>query len=973
MATGATPAPQSGDPLADRLRTVQDLCERGAPLDAVMAAVRAEGLSGLARRTFDTQVLSGPLGARFDTAVKRGPARRREFIEHLRPYLATVDPRVKRELPVERRLAYHLVEHRDLAELVEGDALTRVVAAAAEPAKRVRKHLRWYADLPFRGELPESLFRLRAADLVPITQIDEVEWTGGRLRVSGHAYLAGLSVRRRRFNRATVVLRGPRGLPPIRLRTRRVLRPEATHGAREPGCNYDWSGFVAELRPWSLRWRAALRAVVRGGKRLLRRRPTVQDTTTWRAEIVIWSRVARAKGLLRGPVIGRTERPDGLPVRPGWWVRPVWTSDRALQVVLQPTRAELTEVRRDGDRMELRVFLPGRAVTKGHARLGGHRMSADFTPVEGGTEVVVALTVPTLLQEKDGRRLWIEPKGDPAATVMLGRAAESRWIEGDREITVLRDRRDRVVVSAHRVRPVISELRWHDDGTLTLAGTYPDPDPGPRALSLRHRTGLVYTVPMERSGDRFTLCLAPAAMPRFGAAVPLASGTWTLAIRHPAREVVPFRVDHALLGSLDEEPRARDGREYRFVSTRYDVPLLSVAERRPDDEKGAAGLYGLQRAFYPAQRSQPLRDATVYVAYDGRQYEGNVRAIYEELIRRGDDREHIWVVKDGAFVPPGSAELGAEGSIRPTVVRAGSREHYEALARSRNLITNAFLPTWFRAREDQRVVQTWHGTPAKRIGNDLPHMARDPRPPAWHRQAAEVRNWDLLISQSPWATPILRRAFGYQGEIIESGYPRNDLLSAAERGSGGGEQAAAIRRRLGVPDDVRLVLYAPTYRDYDRKNASVKLDLTRARQALGADHRLLVRAHSMQATPVVPDDGFAVDVTTYPDIADLLLVADVLITDYSSVMFDFAATGRPMVFFAYDLERYSAKRGLYLDLAAQAPGPLLGSAAEVLEAVRGIDAVARDHADAYAAFQRTYAPRDDGKATCRVVEHVFIG
>ena len=968
MPTGATPERPSGDLLAERLRTVQDLCERGEPLDKIMAIVRAEGLSPNDRRTFDAEVLGGPLGSRIETLVKRGPERRREVLGHLLPYLRTVDSRVKRELPVARRILCHLVESRDQEELIESDILQKLVTAASEPYKRVRKGLRWYAELPLRDELPAELYRLRRADLVPVTQIDEISWVNGRLTVSGHAYLAGLSVRSRKFNRATVVLRGPRWLPPVRLRTRRVLKPEATYGAREPGCNYDWSGFVAEMRPWSLRWRAALRNTVRAAKRRLRGRPSVKDTTTWRAEIVIWSRRARAVGLLRGPVTGATERPPGREIGPRRWIRPVWTSDRALQVVLQPTRAELTDVRREGDTVELTVFLPGRSASKGHVRLGGHRMAADFTPVEGGTEVVIGLAIPALLSEKDSRRLWVEPKGDPAATVMIGSLPERRFIVEDREITVLRDRRDRVVISAHRIRPVITSARW-SGGVLELEGSYPEPGDESRSITLRHRTGASYRVPMKRSGEHFTARIEPGAMPRFGETVPLSSGTWTMSMWHPAGEPVPVRFDHRALDTLDENVHEVDGREYRFVATRFDVPVLVVEESKPDDEKGAAGLYRLQRSFYPAQRSEPLREATVYVAYDGRQYEGNVRAIYEERVRRGDDGEHIWIVKDGAFVPPGSAELGLGSGIRPRVVRAGSREHYEALARSRYIVTNAFLPSWFRAREDQTVVQTWNGTPVKHVGNDLPHMARDPKPPIWHRQAAEVRGWSLLVSQSPWATPVLRKAFGYRGEVLESGYPRNDVLClpAAERE----ELAAAVRRRIGLPDDARVVLYAPTYRDYDRKNSKVKINLQQAAKALGRDHVLLVRHHSMQATPVVPQDGFAYDVTAYPDMADLLLVADVLITDYSSAMFDFAVTGRPMIFYAYDMERFAAKRGLYLDLAAHVPGPVVTTSREVIDAVRRIDTLRSKYADRYDTFRATFAPKDDGKATRRVVDHVF--
>jgi CDP-glycerol glycerophosphotransferase len=118
--------------------------------------------------------------------------------------------------------------------------------------------------------------------------------------------------------------------------------------------------------------------------------------------------------------------------------------------------------------------------------------------------------------------------------------------------------------------------------------------------------------------------------------------------------------------------------------------------------------------------------------------------------------------------------------------------------------------------------------------------------------------------------------------------------------------------------------------------------------------------------------GLGLDVTTYPDIADLLLITDVLITDYSSVMFDFAVTGRPMIFFTHDLQRYSAKRGLYFDLSAEAPGPLLTTSADVIEAIRTIDEVAAEHAERYERFQRVYTPRDDGKATARVVDHVFV-
>ncbi len=118
--------------------------------------------------------------------------------------------------------------------------------------------------------------------------------------------------------------------------------------------------------------------------------------------------------------------------------------------------------------------------------------------------------------------------------------------------------------------------------------------------------------------------------------------------------------------------------------------------------------------------------------------------------------------------------------------------------------------------------------------------------------------------------------------------------------------------------------------------------------------------------------GFAFDVTGYPDIGDLLLVTDVLITDYSSVMFDFAPTGRPMLFFTYDLEQYRDHlRGFYFDFEAAAPGPLLASSEQVVDALADIDSVTATYAAPLAAFTARFCPLDDGKASARACDLIF--
>ena len=174
-----------------------------------------------------------------------------------------------------------------------------------------------------------------------------------------------------------------------------------------------------------------------------------------------------------------------------------------------------------------------------------------------------------------------------------------------------------------------------------------------------------------------------------------------------------------------------------------------------------------------------------------------------------------------------------------------------------------------------------------------------------------------------------------------------------------------------------MVLYAPTMRDDHRYSGNrysldMQLDLEAARHELAGDHVMLVRRHAKVVDSVPGVDGsFALDVSSWPDVNELLLATDILVSDYSSLMFDFAVTGRPMLFFTYDLADYRDRlRGFYFDPDRQ-PGPHLSTSAEVIAAIRDIDAVSAAHAGAYAAFRADFTPWDDGHAAQRLVDRVF--
>jgi CDP-glycerol glycerophosphotransferase len=460
------------------------------------------------------------------------------------------------------------------------------------------------------------------------------------------------------------------------------------------------------------------------------------------------------------------------------------------------------------------------------------------------------------------------------------------------------------------------------------------------------------TFPVRVDGDRWSVDVDPDAVPAFGHDIRIRTGTWSLLCRSGA-------IGSDALAAL---PLPLDGAAPRVtleVSTQERL-ALRVRSAVPDTERGK-GNAARMRAYYVSMRDEPLRDVVFYNSFTGRQYSDSPRAVHEELVARGLPLRHEWLSVDGQAPVPATAEE----------VALWTRRWYATLATARYIVTNQHLPEWFQRREGQVVVQTWHGTPLKRIGFDIADVHfTDER--YLEKLAAEAPNWSLLVSPNRFSTPILRRAFGYTGEVPEIGYPRNDILFRDRS-----EIDAAVRAAVGIPPGKKVVLYAPTWRDDEYAGGgyriSLRIDVQDAAAKLGDDHVLLVRRHPNVLDEIPGEgDGFVHDVSAYPDMADLLAITDVLITDYSSVMFDFASTGRPMIFFTYDLAHYRDQlRGFYFDFEAEAPGPLLSTSEEVVAAVRDIERVTCDYRGRYAAFAARACDLDDGGASSRLVDRML--
>ncbi|MCI2238225.1 CDP-glycerol glycerophosphotransferase family protein [Kineococcus sp. TRM81007] len=351
-----------------------------------------------------------------------------------------------------------------------------------------------------------------------------------------------------------------------------------------------------------------------------------------------------------------------------------------------------------------------------------------------------------------------------------------------------------------------------------------------------------------------------------------------------------------------------------------------------------------------------------YYSFGGR-YSDNPRALHQRLLARGDvDAEHVWLAG-----PQHAGSFPAGTATAPL----GTPEALAALEAADLVVADNHLPAWDK-RPGTTYLQTWHGTPLKRIHRD----ARSTQPEGedvMSRLDDDITRWDVLLAPSEAAAVPLRAAFRFTGPVPVTGYPRNDALLVPDVA----RRRQRVRAALGVPEDRTAVLYAPTWRDDDRfgdgPDFRLRLDLERFAQRLGGSHVLLLRLHYL-----VPDAlrGLhvpgVVDVSHHPDINDLYLAADVLVTDYSSAMFDFAITGKPIVSFTYDFEHYrDVLRGFYFDLHGIAPGPVLARSEEVLDAVEDPEELRVASKERYELFQETFCHAEDGRAADRVLDLVL--
>lgn len=371
--------------------------------------------------------------------------------------------------------------------------------------------------------------------------------------------------------------------------------------------------------------------------------------------------------------------------------------------------------------------------------------------------------------------------------------------------------------------------------------------------------------------------------------------------------------------------------------------------------------YGIPWQYKKVADSENVNERMFFFESNlGKQYTGNPRYIYERMLERYPNFIYVWCYSGRERIPG-----------NPIIVSRASAEYYKLLAKSRYIINNTTFPLWYQRRETF-YLQTWHGTPFKRLHWDITSRPLKNRStPEFYTKSTR---WDALLSPNNYSTKIFRSAFKYEGEILEYGYPANDIFYDQQRYD---KVRRRIREKLGIFDErTPVFLYAPTWRDGKHLGNSMfefdlMLDPHKFLKHAPRKSVLLIRSHHMSSSEkeLAKLGGRAINVSTWDDAIELMCAADVLITDYSSIVFDWYCSRKPVIYYVPDYEQYVGKlRGAYFDLNDNHAGEICKTQEELFNV---LEPASSQRTTSYNDFYATFCGTHDGMASDRVIDYLL--
>ncbi len=369
-------------------------------------------------------------------------------------------------------------------------------------------------------------------------------------------------------------------------------------------------------------------------------------------------------------------------------------------------------------------------------------------------------------------------------------------------------------------------------------------------------------------------------------------------------------------------------------------------------------------------------DKTImFCSFDGTKYVDSPKALYEYILTDDEYKDYklVWVFQDKEKF------RFLEKNKNTIVIKRHSKDYEYYLHVAKYWIFNYKILDYIVPKKNQVFVQCWHGTPLKRLGCDLQNYdsALNTVEEMKKRYKEEASKFSYFISPTKYATGTFvsawnLKAIGKENIIIEEGYPRNDFLCKFTK-----KDVERVKKELKLPKDKKVILYAPTYRANQHTSGlgytyKTEVDFDRLQKEIGDEYIILFRAHYFVANSFdfKKYKGFIYDVSNYNEINDLYIVSDILITDYSSVFFDYSILKRPMIFYMYDIDHYkNESNGFYFDPEDELPGPIIRDEKDLAKAILATKKFKYD--EKYKKFNEKFTYKDDGEASKRVIKIVI--
>lgn len=889
------------------------------------------------------------------------------FMKDVGEYVRQVPKNAFNRLNSIDRLKYYLIEKGETEKMLK---VLEFEKTKMKKTKIIKSGNLYLGNYPYRNELPKELFELND-ELQVVRKLEKVKWNSSTLEISGYHYIGKIDIKNKKSIEVTASLKNPDTNEKVDIPVEIQKRTDVTHkhGIRVSAYNplkrlynYDYSGF-------SLSIDFKDEAIIALGK----------------GRLELWFTI-RANGIEReyragGPIAGKKTRPTFFatteqrifPKYNAAWDLVVETdilSSIIRQVEVDETHIKITgETTYSVDEVQLKLSNYPR----------DYYMNFDLKEIdrkEDKTTFYVQVPIELLKDDEEFINWVMYLEKDEEIypfTVIEGTLPATVFPFGKRELNLEASPAGNMVIRFNKIAAHLTKMSFTEK-TLKVSVGINDQlfrdfsKIEDVSLLIQHvNSGKIYSIPYTISfteDNSYRILHGELELLNDDGLALFDIGIWKLYFeisgnteKDEQYTVIKKRVKLGK-GLSTFDTNINSGIKLIPYRTKLDNFSIKAVLHWDWIERGPRRQEIFRRFVYPIMRRVlPINKKTVvFQSYWGKSYSCNPRAIYEQMIDEKMNYNYVW------FFNNENKRLKGKGES----VRINSWKYYYYLATAKYFINNANFPDFYHKRSKAVEVQTLHGTPLKTMGIDVPgEVDTETKLAKFLRRCGR---WDYLTSPSRYVTELSKRVFVYKKEVLEFGFPRNDKLFR-ENNEG---RIAELKKSMGLPEDKKIVLYAPTWRT--KKNFKLKLELDKMQEVLGDEYIVILRLHYFVANSlnIARYKNFAYNFSFYDDIQDIYLVSDLMITDYSSVMFDYAILNRPMLFFTYDLEAYRDQlRGMYLDFEQEAPGPLLRTTDELIDQIKNINRFDENYGKKFEDFREKYCQFDDGNASLNVIKSVF--